>query len=184
MEGRASLVTLPISNRKIGSIGKVGSGGFKTKQTTFEGGLMSGNDGLGTPAAGFGSSAEFLLGGYDALDPFDGGGLQNAYDPRTSFRNARNPLEYNMTDQHDWTTAWLGSPVNTSDGLGVMSAVNAVWMILVDLGAYLHFHQPLTITLDTESKASNNQTVIHASYRCSGSLLEPTAGYAIRHGTV
>ena len=89
-----------------------------------------------------------------------------------------------MKDQYDWITAWLGSVIHTSDGLGDMNTANAVWMMLVDFGAYLHFSQPLTITLDTESKASNNQTVIHASYRCSGSLLEPTAGYAIRHGTV
>lgn len=182
MEGRASLVTLPISNRKIGSLGKGGSGGGKGKPATSESGLFAPNDGQGTPAAGFGANAEFLLGGYEPND-LEGPPLQLSYDPRTSFRNARNPLEYNMTEQHDWTTAWLGSPVNISEGLGVMSAVNAVWMMLVDLGAYLHFHQPLTITLDTESKASNNQTVIHASYRCSGSLLEPTAGYAIRHGT-
>lgn len=184
MEGRASLVTLPFPLRRFGSLGKVngGGGGLKSKSSIGEGGFISGNDGLGIPSAGFGSSAEFLLGGYEPND-LEGPPLGFSYDPRTSFRNARNPLEYNMTDQQDWTTAWLGSPVNTSDGLGVMSAVNAVWMMLVDLGAYLHFHQPLTITLDTESKASNNQTVIHAAYRCSGSLLEPTAGYAIRHGT-
>ena len=203
MEGRASLITLPISDRSYAgrgagfNAGGATAGGGKQGGGTANGGFFeAGGSSVPWVGAQISNNTQSLIGSAPAAGGGGGGGggggfippaggvLEESNDPRTSFRNGRNPLVFQMQDQYDWLTAWLGSPIHTSDGLGNMATADAVWMMLVDFGAYLHFSQPLTISLDTESKASNNQTVIHASYRCSGSLLEPTAGYAIRHGAV
>ena len=77
-------------------------------------------------------------------------------------------------------SSYLACPIFTSTGLGaVNNAADQAWMMLVDLSSYLLFDQPLSITLDTESKIANNQTVVHAVYRAAGTFLEPTAGWAI-----
>ena len=79
-----------------------------------------------------------------------------------------------------WHTAYLGCPFHTSTGMAAVNnqAGNA-WAMLVDLTAWLHFDQPLTVKLDSESLISNNQTVIHAAYRAAGSFMESTAGWAL-----
>jgi hypothetical protein len=61
----------------------------------------------------------------------------------------------------------------------VHNEANGAWAMLVDLTAWLHFDQPLTVKLDSESLMSNNQTVIHAAYRAAGSFMEATAGWAL-----
>jgi|GEM_PF-2893166 len=81
--------------------------------------------------------------------------------------------------EQKWSKGWLDSRVFMSDGLGATNTSGAVGMMLVDLSAYLNFCTPLEVRLDTESLLAQNQTIIHATYRCSGTLLEPTAGWAI-----
>ena len=77
-------------------------------------------------------------------------------------------------------SAYLSCPIFTSTGLAeTHNTSDQAWMMLVDLSSYLLFDQPLSITLDTESKIANNQTVVHAVYRAAGTFLEPTAGWAI-----
>lgn len=79
-----------------------------------------------------------------------------------------------------WHTAYLGCPIYTSTGMAaVHNAAGNAWAMLVDLSAWLHFDQPLTVKLDSESLISNNQTVIHAAYRAAGSFMESTAGWAL-----
>ena len=77
-------------------------------------------------------------------------------------------------------SAYLSCPIFTSTGLAATNNLtNKAWMMLIDLSSYLLFDQPLSVTLDTESKIANNQTVVHAVYRAAGTLLEPSAGWAI-----
>jgi len=79
-----------------------------------------------------------------------------------------------------WHTAYLGCPIHTSTGMAaVHNEEGGAWAMLVDLTAWLHFDQPLTVKLDSESLMSNNQTVIHAAYRAAGSFMESTAGWAL-----
>lgn len=174
MEGRASLVTLPIQ-RHIGAGGMFTSGG---------GGGGKGGGG-GAISGGLISTmqTEQLLGG-------GGGGGGGAPPPVFEFNKnldletrGSNPLQVHGVEPFELTTAWLGKPVYTSGGMGVMSSLNAMWMMLVDLSAYLHFSQPLQITLDTESLAENNRTVIQCSYRCAGDLMDSNSGYGLRHNS-
>lgn len=80
----------------------------------------------------------------------------------------------------DWQTSYLGRPVYTSDGLSVTdNGAGEAWAMLVDLTAWIHFDQPLTVTLDTESLIAKNETVVHAAYRAAGAFMEPMAGWAL-----
>ena len=77
-------------------------------------------------------------------------------------------------------SSYLSCPIFTSTGLGdINNGEDSAFMMLVDLSSYLLFDQPLSVTLDTESKIANNQTVVHAVYRAAGTFLEPSAGWAI-----
>jgi hypothetical protein len=80
----------------------------------------------------------------------------------------------------DWQTAYLGRPVYTSTGLAdTDNGAGDAWAMLVDLTAWIHFDQPLTVTLDTESLIAKNETVVHAAYRAAGAFMEETAGWAL-----
>lgn len=170
MEGRASLVTLPIE-RKISAGGMFSNGGGNFSSG---GGVSAGQFATQEPQA-------YLLGGGNQ----GGGGeepppFELSKNLNLQTRNS-NPLQIQAVEPFELTTAWLGKPVYTSSGMGVMSTASAMWMMLVDLSAYLHFSQPLQITLDTESLAENNRTVIQCSYRCAGDLMDSNSGYGLRH---
>lgn len=90
-------------------------------------------------------------------------------------------LQPKVPDAHGWATAYLGCPIHTSTGLGDPAASGAVvWMMLVDLSAFLWFEQPLQIQLDTQTNLTQNQTIVYATYRGAGKLMEPTAGWALK----
>ena len=79
-----------------------------------------------------------------------------------------------------WHTAYLGCPIYTSTGLAdTHNASDGVWAMLVDLSQFMLFDQPLSVHVDTESLIANNQTVVHAMYRNTGELLDPTAGWGL-----
>jgi len=192
MEGRASLVTLPIQR-------KMGSGGMFTQSGGAHGGGYGAGKSMGGGIVSTGGTAspivtntqtELLLGGGGGEGGYGGGGGGNkggieelmanlGFETRNS-----NPLQIVENAPYELTTAWLGKPIYTSEGMGVMTTANAMWMMLVDLSAYIHFSQPLQVTLDTESLAENNRTVIQCSYRCAGDLMDAHSGYGLRHGTV
>ena len=181
MEGRASLVTLPIQ-RKTGGHGMFSNSGGTFQEAKTTSGFGSGEGGINaTDVNSAMTSQQLLLGG----DNGGGGGLVGELGKNLNLetRNS-NPLQIHTNEPYELTTAWLGKPVYTSGGMGVMSTVNAMWMMLVDLSAYLHFSQPLQVTLDTESLAENNRTVIQCSYRCTGELMDSNSGYGIRHNSV
>lgn len=194
MEGRASLVTLPIQRRATGQSmfsqngGAHGSGYGAGKQM---GGTYVDASGV-TNTIGSGStsntSTQSLLLGGGGGGEVGGGIIEIPPPPRSKNLNMElrdsNPLQIVSNDPFELTTAWLGKPVYTSDGMGNMSTINAMWMMLVDLSSYLHFSQPLQITLDTESLAENNRTVIQCSYRCAGDLMDAHSGYGLRHNSV
>lgn len=191
MEGRASLVTLPIQ-RKSGKGGmfdssESGGGGGGYSQGKQTGGWYipaDGTSGNGSILTGSTNQTQQLLAGGGG-----GGGLAPpAFEIELSKNldletRGSNPLNVVGLEPFELTTAWLGKPVYTSGGMGVMSSLNAMWMMLVDLSAYLHFSQPLQITLDTESLAENNRTVIQCSYRCAGDLMDSNSGYGLRHAS-
>lgn len=92
----------------------------------------------------------------------------------------RTILRGTTPDHPTWQTAYLGSPIYTSGGLSdTDNAADEAFALFVDLSAYLLFDQPLTVSLDTESKVSKNQTVVHAAYRAVGAFMEPTAAWAL-----
>ena len=126
-----------------------------------------------------GSEGESLPG--ETLPPGGGGPRQgggNSQHKVLATRSIR--LEGSTVEHPQWQTAYLGAPVYTSDGLDVTNNANtAIWGMFVDLTAYLLFDQPLTVALDTESKLSKNQTVVHAAYRAVGAFMEPTAGWGL-----
>ena len=107
-----------------------------------------------------------------------GGGAEQAGSGLTLESRAKLVSKTPTTDQ--WHTAYLGCPVYTSTGLSAThNELDGVWMLVADMSAYLHFDQPLSVRLDTESRIAQNQTVIHAAYRAGGAFMEPTAGWAI-----
>ena len=185
MEGRASLVTLPIQN-KVGAGGMFsngGGGGGYGGGKSMSNGILSAGTANPTVAN---TQTELLLGGDGGGGGGGGGGMiEIPPTPRSKNINMElrdsNPLQIQAVEPFELTTAWLGKPVYTSGGMGVMSTASAMWMMLVDLSAYLHFSQPLQITLDTESLAENNRTVIQCSYRCAGDLMDSNSGYGLRH---
>lgn len=185
MEGRASLVTLPIQR-------KVGTGGMFAQSGGAHGGGYGAGKSMGGGIISTGGTAspfptttqtELLLGGGGGGGGNKGGVQENMANLGFETRDS-NPLQIVENAPYELTTAWLGKPVYLSEGMGVMSTVNAMWLMLVDLSSYLHFSQPLQITLDTESLAENNRTVIQCSYRCAGDLMDAHSGYGLRHGTV
>ena len=109
----------------------------------------------------------------------EGGGGEQELSSSTKLEK-RSMLTAASPTNDEWHTAYLGCPIYTSTGMAAVSndAGNA-WAMLVDLSAWLHFDQPLTVKLDSESLISNNQTVIHAAYRAAGSFMESTAGWAL-----
>ena len=204
MEGRASLVTLPIQRRTTGQSmfsqsGGAHGGGYGAGKSM--GGIyVDASGAVSTIGSGSTSntSTQQLLSGAGAGAGEGGGGgggggggnvgnpsgiVQEESKNLNLEKRGSNPLEIVSHDPFELTTAWLGKPVYTSDGMGTMSTTNAMWMMLVDLSCYLHFSQPLQITLDTESLAENNRTVIQCSYRCAGDLMDAHSGYGLRHGT-
>jgi len=181
MEGRASLVTLPIQ-RKTGAGGMFTNSGstFSTAKVTSGFGLSGG---INTADVNGAMTSQQLLLGNNGGHGESGLAGELSKNLNLETRDS-NPLEIQTNEPFELTTAWLGKPVYTSGGMGVMSSINAMWMMLVDLSAYLHFSQPLQITLDTESLAENNRTVIQCSYRCTGELMDSNSGYGIRHNSV
>jgi hypothetical protein len=126
---------------------------------------------------GEGGTPDWALG-----SPIDEGGGGEAEGELSSSKKLekRSGLTSASPTNDMWHTAYLGCAIHTSTG---MAAVNnnagTAWAMLVDLTAWLHFDQPLTVKLDSESLMSNNQTVIHAAYRAAGSFMESTAGWAL-----
>jgi hypothetical protein len=70
-------------------------------------------------------------------------------------------------------TSVFGCPIITLDK-GILpnatTTKGGLHVAVVDTGAFIIAEQPLLIAVDTESKAENNQSVIHAVYRASAFL--------------
>lgn len=135
-------------------------------------------NGAPSPLTGIGGGANApVVGG-------GGGGAKGGAEQQASdylkFETRADRLQLLAPAQTVIHSAYLSCPIFTSTGLDVIAnGVDKTWMMLVDLSSYLLFDQPLSVTLDTESKIENNQTVVHAVYRAAGTLLEPSAGWAI-----
>lgn len=176
-EGRNTLVTLGVRQEDYLYRRLVG-------ETTTPSAALSNALGQFSGAAAAGEITTPGQGGVPAWavgEPIEGegGGGEQELSSSTKLEK-RSMLTAASPTNDEWHTAYLGCPIYTSTGMAAVNnqAGNA-WAMLVDLSAWLHFDQPLTVKLDSESLIDHNQTVIHAAYRAAGSFMESTAGWAL-----
>jgi len=163
-EGRINLVTLGV-RQEDGAYRRVIGEPMPTAESLISGGGGGGGGaGAGPGGGGIGNP---------------GGGPEGQASSGVTLESRAKLVSKSPTTEQ-WHTAYLGCPVYTSTGLSATNnGLAGVWMLVADMSAYLHFDQPLSVRLDTESRIANNQTVIHAAYRAGGAFMEPTAGWAI-----
>jgi hypothetical protein len=167
-EGRQSLVTL----------------GIRQEDYKYGRGIGTGSGGGGAGGKAWTPSSPYVAqgggGGGGGPGPGEQEGGEINYSAQGNLER-RSAALVTMTPTTDtYHTAYLGCPVYTSTGMAAAHNGEAdAWAMLVDLSAWLHFDQPLTVRLDTESKLEKNLTVVHAAYRAAGKFMEPTAGWAL-----
>lgn len=172
-EGRSALVTLGIRQEDYRYGRGIGTGsGFGGKGAAQPWNPASvyvpGNGGGGGGGPGDGGGVE------------EGGGAPELLSASNALERRSASLITSTPTTDTYHTAYLGCPVYTSAGMAAThNAAGDAWAMLVDLSAWLHFDQPLTVRLDTESKLEKNLTVVHAAYRAAGKFMEPTAGWAL-----
>ncbi len=76
-------------------------------------------------------------------------------------------------------TIW-GRNVYTSNAMrdansGVLAGVTGAHILLVDLSQIILYEQPLLVTVDRQTLLGNNQSVIYATQRAVGALMNPEA---------
>ena len=76
-------------------------------------------------------------------------------------------------------TIW-GRNVYTSNAMrdgnsGVLAGVTGAHILLVDFSQIILYEQPLLVTVDRQTLLSNNQSVIYATQRAVGALMNPEA---------
>ena len=76
-------------------------------------------------------------------------------------------------------TIW-GRNVYTSNAMrtpdnGALAGVTGAHILLVDLSQIILYEQPLLVTVDRQTLLGNNQSVIYATQRAVGALMNPEA---------